>query len=562
MKPTPNQIRRYVEDRFRGQSIGSARKVKLKCPFHDDQKASLAFDLAEGIWFCHAGCGDGGLIDFEVKLNGGSRDEARSRMEEIMHADHLFESRRVKPIAVYPYTDALGRVVFEKLRYEPKRFVQRKPLADGRYQYKLGDVEKPLYRLPEILTANEIVVCEGEKDCDRVLAAFAAEKLPADFRIAATTNFDGAGKWKNEYGIFFAGKRVVILPDNDEPGRVHAETIARNVARYVAGVKIVPLPDLPAKGDVSDYLASHTAADLIAEVKRARAWRPADSGKDGFFVGAQTLASAVPPEIAWTVRDVIPRGWNGFIVADPKSLKSFSLVDLLISLALGKEWLGFGVPRRVRCCLLAREDFWGLTAWRIKSFLQGRGLSFDELDDFDRWLLVNTRAQQATWAIDNDDDLQKLIERLRNVGCEFLAMDVFRRLHFADESDNSEMQKILDRVTKIQSEVGCSIAIVHHTTKDSTSPLFMRTRGASVIHGWMEWGIGLTTVNPDAPPRARLRKMEFLSKAGNEPDPIHVVAESFGDEGAIQLRKASEEEILRLAPPRRKSEVRAGDFLQ
>lgn len=32
--------------------------------------------------------------------------------------------------------------------------------------------------------------------------------------------------------MYFAGKRVVILPDNDEPGRGHAEMIARSISKH------------------------------------------------------------------------------------------------------------------------------------------------------------------------------------------------------------------------------------------------------------------------------------------------------------------------------------------
>jgi RecA-family ATPase len=155
---------------------------------------------------------------------------------------------------------------------------------------------------------------------------------------------------------------------------------------------------------------------------------------------------------------------------------------------------------------------------------------------------VNTRAQQATWALDNEEDLRLLIDQLKGAKTEFLAMDVFRRLHFADENDNTEMQSILDRVSRIQAEVGCAIAIVHHANKTGQGSVFHRTRGASAIHGWMEWGIGLTTVNEDAPPKELVRKMEFLTKAGCEPDPIYVRAEGGVDVGLIRLAKLRSDE--------------------
>jgi DNA primase len=46
---------------------------------------------------------------------------------------------------------------------------------------------------------------------------------------------------------------VVILPDNDEPGRLHAQQVATSVYNVAASVKVLHLPDLPEKGDVSDW---------------------------------------------------------------------------------------------------------------------------------------------------------------------------------------------------------------------------------------------------------------------------------------------------------------------
>jgi putative DNA primase/helicase len=88
--------------------------------------------------------------------------------------------------------------------------------------------------------------------------------------IVATTNPQGAGKWRQEYNASLAGKRVVIFPDNDEPGEQHALQVARSLLPVATGVKIVRLPDLPPKGDVSDWLeAGHSKDDLFALVTAA-----------------------------------------------------------------------------------------------------------------------------------------------------------------------------------------------------------------------------------------------------------------------------------------------------
>jgi hypothetical protein len=539
MNFTRDQIRQYVVDRFPGQRVAATTEVKLKCPLHEDKNPSLSFNLEKGAWTCHAGCGGGGLVEFEHKLNGGTRQEAWERVLEVVHANHLFESRRSKPVAIYQYQDAQGRLLFEKLRYEPKRFVLRRAVADGRYEYKLdGVAEKPLYRLPEVITANEIFVCEGEKDCDNVLTAFAAKRSIGDIRIAATTNFDGAGKWKDEYAIYFAGKRVVILPDNDEPGRNHAETVARSVTKYAGGVKVVTLPGLPEKGDVSDWFgAGHATEELVAEIKKAVHWHPSQQPHVMLIEGTQFAASA-PPEQEWDVEGVIQRGGNGVVIGEPKSAKSLTMLDLVLALATGTSWLEFKVPRRMKCALISREDYPGMTQQRIARLFRGT----ERRMDIDGWLWVNTRFQTPQFLLDSDADVTQLIRELRMEQVEFTCFDVFRKLHVADENDNTDMARVLNQLTRIQNEVGCAIALVHHTNRDVGGSIFRRTRGATVIHGWTEWGMGLTVTNPEEPGGNWIRKIEFETKAACPVDPVYFQIAAPGD--SLRLTKTDRPEAL------------------
>jgi putative DNA primase/helicase len=46
----------------------------------------------------------------------------------------------------------------------------------------------------------------------------------------------------------------VIFADNDDPGRKHTLQVAQSLQGIAESVKIVELPDLPAKGDVSDWI--------------------------------------------------------------------------------------------------------------------------------------------------------------------------------------------------------------------------------------------------------------------------------------------------------------------
>src|SRR5262249_55986873 len=107
------------------------------------------------------------------------------------------------PSQVYSYRDRHGFLLFETLRFDdPKRFAQRRPPPDGDYRWGLDGVRPVLYRLPELLAAHPISIvylAEGEKDVDRLRAS----------GLVASCNPMGAGKWRDEYSAYLAGRRVV-----------------------------------------------------------------------------------------------------------------------------------------------------------------------------------------------------------------------------------------------------------------------------------------------------------------------------------------------------------------
>lgn len=185
-------------------------------------------------------------------------------------------------VATYGYQDTSGALLYETVRYSPKDFRQRRPkTASARpehgedWEWSLGDVQRVPYRLPDLLAAdaaNWVYVVEGEKDVDNLRA----------LGLVATCNVGGAGKWRDEYGQHFVNRRVIILPDNDDAGAQHAEQVAVTLHGVAAEVRIVLLPGLPHKGDVSDWLAAGgTTEELATLVETTDSWQNAGTRERG-----------------------------------------------------------------------------------------------------------------------------------------------------------------------------------------------------------------------------------------------------------------------------------------
>lgn len=245
---------RYYAD-LKGQKPSTNGHILALCPFHEDHSPSFTFEQATGNWRCHAGCGEGSVFDFLARRSG------RSFKEEMLAVgdEHGVPRPGGGPEAetVYSYRGSGGELLYQVVRKPGKKWAQRQPDGNGGWTWSLKGVTPVLYRLPELVArADETVyVVEGEKDANRV----------AGLGLLATTNSGGAGKWRPSYSESLAGREVVILPDNDAAGRSHAQKIAETLIGRAASVRIVDLPDLPAKGDVSDWLdAGGTRAELEA----------------------------------------------------------------------------------------------------------------------------------------------------------------------------------------------------------------------------------------------------------------------------------------------------------
>lgn len=255
---------------------------------------------------------------------------------------------------------------------------------------------------------------------------------------------------------------------------------------------------------------------------------PINNESRELLINAARFCSTIPDDIDWLVEGIIPSGSNGIISGEPKAGKSWITDELALCLAMGEDFLGKRVRRPVRTALFAREDAPGLTGWRIRALFRSRVWANPNL--FGENLLVNTRKQSEQFSTDSPEQVQEVIECLRKHRIEFAIFDVLNIMHGADENDNSEMRQVMNVFTEIQTKAQCSIALVHHLGKGE-GKWTRRLRGASSIHGWVEWLIGVSEVDAES----RTRQLEFELKASQAPEPIHYQIESEENTAHMEL---------------------------
>jgi hypothetical protein len=261
-----------ISDLLGEHPIGDGGEVKFRCPFHDDSRPSLRVNPAKQTWYCDP-CDCGGDIfdfvrahqhlDFKSALKFLA-DRAGVAETTVLRSgdperEHISHDERGAPLSklIVLGRDEKGKKIVSQERHFAGRWIGGTGCMKG--------ARRVIYRLPDLMNhhGDAVVVVEGEKDVDRLW----------DIGIGATCNLGGAKKWRDEdtQQVIAAGKkRVRVIPDNDAPGHEHAQKyVGRSCHDAGLDVGLILLPDVPAGGDVSDYLDTHSKADLVALLKSA-----------------------------------------------------------------------------------------------------------------------------------------------------------------------------------------------------------------------------------------------------------------------------------------------------
>jgi hypothetical protein len=445
-----------VLSRLQGVKRNGAGWVAL-CPAHADRNPSLSIREENGkvLVKCMAGCATESVLEtvgLELRdLFGNGR-----------------EARRVA--ATYAYTNEAGATLSQVVRYEPKGFGQRRPDGKGGWIPNLNGTRRVLYRLPEVLAAECVLVCEGEKDCET------ARK----FGFVATCNPGGAGKWRDEYSESLRGKDVRIIPDNDPPGIVHALQIAQSLYLEARSVKIV---NLPVK-DLSEWPFSREALDELIE--KASPWTPESTEQNwrDLFDTFEEFENARP--ISFSIEGFLQNEAITAIAGLSGHGKTWVALSIARGLLFGpgRLWNLFEIPKRAEKVIYLIPES---TRAPIKSRLKAMGL-YEELRS--GRLLIRTLSKGPTPELDD-------VRLLRAVKGAVVILDTgIRFMRCTDESSAGEVAEGLsnDMLGLLRAEATGVGPLFHSPksfSKESTMSLEGMIRGSSELGAVLStaWGI-------------------------------------------------------------------------
>lgn len=425
---------------------------RAKCPVHQGNSSTslhLWEEAGQLRWHCFAGCDSKAVYD-------------ALRLPQV--------PRTPKYQAIYTYHDASGYTLFQVVRsIGDKRFFQRRPHPSdpGKWINDMKGVDKVIYRLPEVMKAImgglPIYVVEGEKDVETLRA----------HGLAATCNPGGAGKWEDRYSEALRNATIILLPDNDAAGRKHADLVTTRLQGYVQRLHRIELPDLPERGDVTDWLdAGHTIEDLQA-LTATKA--PSITAPHMVVVSFEDVADE---HIEWLWQPYIPLGKLTIVEGDPGLGKTFFLLAVATALSCGT-----GLPAS------NGQIMGGVTDPRTTLYLTAEDGYGDTLKPRATKMQANLRYLKAVygWTADEQvthpfslDHLTLLEEAIRDFQASLVILDPLSAFLGAqvDMHRANEVRPLLMQLGHMAARQRCAVVVVRHWNKNVGGKATYRGQGS------------------------------------------------------------------------------------
>jgi hypothetical protein len=323
---------------------------------------------------------------------------------------------------------------------------------------------------------------EGEKDVDRL----------ARLNVPATCNSEGAGKWRDELTRHFEGARVVILRDNDEAGRAHGLDVAEKLKGTAAEIRILDLPDLAEKGDVSDWLdAGHTVEELwqLVETKAAGPEETARPEPNEPLPGLRPLCLSededrIEPR-QWLLGTTFCRGFLSALAGAGAVGKTAIRMLQVLSIGTGREFTGEHVFEQCPVLFVCFEDNLDELRRRFRAATMFYELKKEELANI--YILSVKKFRIAATdpkskSVTKQPLYDKLVKLILELKIGLVVFDPFVKLHDADENANAAMDTVAGILIELAEECNCATDILHHVKKGVTNAGDAdASRGASSI---------------------------------------------------------------------------------
>lgn len=397
--------------------------------------------------------------------------------------DRSLIRRGMKRTDQFNYHDSVGKPVAIVVRYEDERGGKTfRPISKHGGTWKLADPSRkwPLYGLRHLgdgARAQPVFVVEGEK-CVEALRTL---------DLTAVTSAHGSGSpHKSDWTTMRHTKHVAILPDNDDPGRKYAKTVAGILAGLGVTVSIVELPGLPPSGDIVDWIQQGGESsreslreELLEHVEMTEPLTRDEAERPDRRAKLVRMSDVEPEAVSWLWPNRIALGKLTLISGDPGLGKSFVTLDMAARITTGCVWPDAPserAPKGSAVFLSAEDD----PADTIRPRLDAAGADCDRVYCLQavQFRTVDDLEQERSFSLTHD--LEVLESTLREVNdCRLIVVDpITAYLGGVDSHRNAEIRSVLQPLSDLAAKYEVAVVAVTHMNKCHGGPAIYRSMGS------------------------------------------------------------------------------------
>lgn len=412
-----------------------------RCPVHDDDKASLSVDYANGgqvLLNCHAGCQ---TEDIVAALGGSMADLFPDSMNGMGAHVRIVTSpsrRQASP----------GERRFDAFYTDGTKAGLHCRSDDGRGRKRIWwdpqgvrVKELALFGSWDMSDSGPIVVVEGERATLAVRAA----------GIDAVGTYGSGAMPTDEALAPLQGRDVVLWADTDDSGKKHMDAIAEALGGTVRRVR-------PPGGSPKGWDAADADADLIRSLVE-------EASEPRTGPNLRQLSDYVSEPVQWLWPGWLPEGTVTLFDGNPGEAKSTTVMSLIACVTTRLPWpdgQDSGEPGDV--LIITREDD---PSRVLRPRLEVAGADLDRVYFLEDEFVMPSDAEQLRLAIG---------PRIRLVFIDPLFSHIEGRIKTI--SDNDIRTAVMTPLSTLAAETGVALLAMRHNSKDTSKSALLRGAGS------------------------------------------------------------------------------------
>lgn len=434
----------------------SGDKINIFCPICDRERKHRHGEIKKSVdksgkalWmiFCHkSGCdwkdmiSAAGLEPKDIYMNDETPAKSKTA---VSRREHIYPSESSAPI---------GKKVIEKYSDGSKSCQWYRPLS-GRWEHGLNGQKMPLYHLDKLLKSKDpiVYIVEGEKDVETL----------ESWGLVATSCPNGAPSWRDSDAVFFKGKYVVVISDNDDPGKIMGEKTADSVRPYADGVTVVATSliwtEAPEHADISDVAAKFGNEKALSMLNDAQSKVDEWLGSDCKMRKAKAASQFGEDNTKFLWYPYLPIGDYSVMMADGGTGKTILCCGISAAVSAGKNLPGetFGREKE-NVLIISAED----RGEMLKKRLSASGA------DLDRVYILDCMDSEG---MDFSDGYSEFMNTVQSYHPSLVIIDPWHAFLGGDVDINrvNAIRPVFQKLANMAKKCECAMILVSHVNKRS-----------------------------------------------------------------------------------------------